>query len=106
MSLPARDLESVQALKGRARFTDHLGAPAPENYTMMHVESIEAIEPLSAAILELGRCYSSGAITRDRLFSRLRELSVAESTTRRRRPRTLPQLVPPVTFYSLDEAAA
>ncbi len=73
---------------------------------MMNVESIESIEPLHIALLELGRRYSSGAITRDRVFSRLRELSAADSTTRRRRPRTLPQPVPPVTFYSLDEAHA
>lgn len=73
---------------------------------MMQVDSIETIEPLHVAILELGRRYSSGSITRDRLFTRLRELSAADSPTRRRRPRTLPQPLPPVTFYSLDEAAA
>ncbi|HYO90340.1 MAG TPA: hypothetical protein VEQ40_01835 [Pyrinomonadaceae bacterium] len=73
---------------------------------MLNVESIESIEPLHVAILELGRRYSSGAITRDRLFSRLRELSAADSTTRRQRSRSLPQVSRPVTFYSLDEAAA
>lgn len=73
---------------------------------MMNVESSETIEPLHRAILELGRRCSSGTITRERLFARLRELSAAESTTRRRRPRTLPQPLPPVTFYSLDEARA
>ncbi len=70
---------------------------------MMKVESIETIEPLHVAILELGRRCSSGTITRERLFARLRELSAAQSTTRRARSRALPSVMPPVTFLSIEQ---
>lgn len=70
---------------------------------MMRVESIESVEPLHAAILELERCYSAGAITRERLFSRLRELSAADSATRRSRSRALPSANPPVQFLSIEQ---
>lgn len=70
---------------------------------MMTVESIEAIEPLHVALLELGRHYSSGAITRARLFSRLRELTAADTATRRSRSRALPAVNPPVKFLSIEQ---
>ncbi|MDQ1592973.1 MAG: hypothetical protein QOG71_3600 [Pyrinomonadaceae bacterium] len=74
---------------------------------MMRVKAIEAIEPLHIAILELGRRYASGEITRERRDARLVELNKRRPTTRRRRTRSLGLAIPaPVTFYSLNEARA
>lgn len=74
---------------------------------MMIIESIEAIEPLHVAILELGRRYAAGEITRERRDARLVELNKRRPTSRRKRARSLCLTTPaPVTFYSLDEAAA
>jgi hypothetical protein len=73
----------------------------------MHVDSIEAIEPLHVAILELGRRYAAGEITREWRDARLVELNKRRPAARRRRVRSLSLTLPaPVTFYSLDEARA
>jgi hypothetical protein len=74
---------------------------------MMRVESIESIEPVPVAIRELGRRYAAGEITRERRDARLVELNKRRPAARRKRARSLSLTAPaPVTFYSLDEAAA
>jgi hypothetical protein len=74
---------------------------------MMKVESIETVEPLSSAILELSRRFEAGEISRERRDARLVELNKRRPSSRRRRARSLSLTLPaPVTFYSLDEAAA
>ena len=85
----------------------HLSVTTPENHTMMKVESIEAIEPLHLAILELGRRYEAGEISRERRDARLVELNKRRPASRRRRARALSLTIPaPITFYALDEAHA
>ena len=74
---------------------------------MIDIESIKAIEPLHVAIRELGQRYEAGQITRERRDARLAELNKRRPDARRKRARALSLTVPaPVTFYSLDEAAA
>lgn len=71
---------------------------------MMNAESIEAIEPLHSAILELGRRYSAGEITRERRDARLVELNKRQPTLRRKRARSLCLTIPaPVTFLSIEQ---
>lgn len=62
-------------------------------------------EPLSAAVAELGRRYSAGEVSRERLDVRLLEIRISPEL-RRGRSRALPAIPAPVTFYSLEHVAA
>lgn len=62
-------------------------------------------EPLSSAVAELGRRYSAGDVSRERLDARLLELRIRPEL-RRSRSRALPATPAPVTFYSLEPVAA
>ena len=93
--------------EGAGVLSGHSGTPALENHTMMNVESIESSEPLHLAILELGRRYEAGEISRECRDARLVELNKRRPASRRRRARVLSLTIPaPITFYSLDEAHA
>ena len=71
---------------------------------MMRVEAIEAIEPLPAAIRELGRRYAAGEISRERRDARLVELNKRRPALRRKRARSLRLTIPPpVTFLSIEQ---
>lgn len=61
-------------------------------------------EPLPSAVAELGRRYSAGEVSRERLDSRLAELR-ARPQLRRSRSRALPAVLLPVTFYALERVA-
>ncbi len=71
---------------------------------MMRVDSSESIEPLHATILELGRRYAAGEITRERRDDRLVGLNQPQPTLRRKRARSLRLTIPaPVTFLSIEQ---
>lgn len=61
-------------------------------------------EPLSSAVAELGRRYSAGDVSRERLDTRLLELRICPEL-RRSRSRSLPAVPAPVVFYSLEPVA-
>ncbi len=105
-SLPVRDREPAPASEGAGR---SCGVPAPEKHTMSdsnhhsdHSDTGDTGEPQSAAVIELGRCFHAGDISRARRDQRLLELRFA--SLRRTRSREF-QLVsaPPVTFYCIED---
>lgn len=61
-------------------------------------------EPLSSAVAELGRRYSAGEVSRERLDARLLEVRIGPGL-RRSRSRALPAIPTPVTFFSLEHVA-
>lgn len=64
---------------------------------------IENIEPLDAAILELGRRCRAAEITRARRDARLAELCSKQTELRRKRSRALLiNTLPPLTFFSIE----
>jgi len=69
--------------------------------------AVDRAEPVGAAVLEVSARIAENNDERRLLFSRLDELRGLSPELRRRRPRALPpSLCRPVTFYSIEEAAA
>jgi hypothetical protein len=69
--------------------------------------AVEQAEPLEEAVLEVSARITENNVERRRLFSRLDELrGLSPERCRKRTRPTPPALDAPVTFYSIEEAAA
>lgn len=104
--------ERAAALKGRA---GSLFRPAPPKATDVSSNLVELprtappvaeVEPLVAAVLEIGAYVSSLNARNRRADARLVELKSGELRLRRRRSRDLPVPRRPVTFYSIEYASS
>jgi hypothetical protein len=69
--------------------------------------AVEQVEPIEAAMRELSACIAEATVRLRRGYARTYELGSRIPSLRRKRERpTLPVLSAPVTFFSIEEAAA
>jgi hypothetical protein len=104
-------------MKGRALQESLLGVPAPETATMTSnvyelrppaaSVAVEQVEPVEAAMRELSARITADTVRLRRGYSRAHELGSRIPSLRRKRERpTPPAMDAPVTFFSIEEAAA